>query len=160
MRINGDRGHLIDFLFTLALFCVFALSALTVVIIGADVYKSTVSEMNRSFNSRISVTYISEKIRQHDSLGAVSVQIFGDGDAIVLRQTVEGAAYLTYIYSHEGKLCELVASESLEMKPSDGQSIMEIQSFSATQLENGLIKINIAGTGGFAAEAAVSPRCS
>ena len=36
---GAQKGHVVDFLFTLALFCVFAASALMVVVIGANVYR-------------------------------------------------------------------------------------------------------------------------
>ncbi len=159
MREIGDRGHLIDFLFTLALFCVFALSALAVVMIGADVYRSTVAEMRRSYDSRTSVTYIAEKIRQNDRAGAVSVQAFGDGDALVLEQTVNGSVYETYIYADGGKLRELLIPQGLELEPADGQSIMEITEFHVELTEDRLVRLEVISADGTVSQMSVAPRC-
>lgn len=159
MRNIADRGHLVDFLFTLALFCVFALSALAVVIIGADVYKSTVAEMGRSYDSRTSVTYIAEKIRQNDRKDAVSVRPFGDGDALVLRQTVNEAVYETYIYADGGKLKELLIPQGLELQPADGQSIMDIQDFQVELTAGSLVTLRVTSADGTLSRMAVAPRC-
>ena len=37
MRFTGKREHVVDFIFTLALFCVFAASSVLVTVIGAGV---------------------------------------------------------------------------------------------------------------------------
>lgn len=39
-----QKNHVVDLLFSLALFCVFAASALTIVIMGADVYQKSVND--------------------------------------------------------------------------------------------------------------------
>lgn len=159
MKNAADRGHLVDFLFTLALFCVFALSALAVVVIGADVYKSTVAETGRSYDSRTSVTYIAEKIRQNDREEAVSIRPFGDGDALVLEQTVGEAVYETYIYAHGGKLKELLIPQGLEFQPADGQGIMDIQSFQVELTADRLVMLRVTSADGTLAQMAVAPRC-
>ena len=53
---GAQKGHVVDFLFTLALFCVFAASALMVVVIGANVYRQTVRGMDSNYDSRTSLT--------------------------------------------------------------------------------------------------------
>lgn len=65
------RRHVIDLLFTLALFCVFAASALLVVLIGADVYESSARGMDRNFDLQTSLHYVAAKVRQCDAAGAV-----------------------------------------------------------------------------------------
>ena len=59
---GAQKGHVVDFLFTLALFCVFAASALMVVVIGANVYRQTVRGMDSNYDSRTSLTYLTEKV--------------------------------------------------------------------------------------------------
>ena len=61
------RRHVIDLLFTLALFCVFAASALLVVLIGADVYESSARGMDRNFGLQTSLHYVAAKVRQNDA---------------------------------------------------------------------------------------------
>ena len=58
MNNKNDNRHMVDILFVIALFCVFALSALMLVIIGSNVYKKTVTNMDNNFDSRTSFSYI------------------------------------------------------------------------------------------------------
>ena len=60
-------------LFILALFAVFMISALFIVLFGARIYKKVVADADTNYNARTSIAYISEKIRQHDSEDGVSV---------------------------------------------------------------------------------------
>ena len=64
---------MIDILFTLALFCVFSATALGVTLIGGRVYKNAASAMENHFNSTTAISYVKEKMHQHDHEGAASV---------------------------------------------------------------------------------------
>ena len=63
MKKIRNEGHIVDFLFVLGLFFVFAFSALMLILIGSGVYKKTVDRMNENFNLRTTTAYITEKIR-------------------------------------------------------------------------------------------------
>ena len=74
MTTQSKTGtHMVDLLFTLALVCVFAASALMVVLIGANVYQNTVEGMDENFSARTSVTYVATKIRQNDTEGTAYI---------------------------------------------------------------------------------------
>ena len=72
--LKGSRQeHIIDIIFTLALFCVLAASLLTVVILGANVYTTNAGEIQHNHEVRTSLGYVSGKIRQNDASDSVSV---------------------------------------------------------------------------------------
>ena len=73
-----QKNHVVDLLFSLALFCVFAASALTIVIMGADVYQKSVNDMNRNSTIRTSLSYLSEKIHQNDAENAIRIDQLND----------------------------------------------------------------------------------
>ena len=73
MNRNPARKHSTDILFVLVLFLVFTSSALAVILLGARVYQSTSSRMESNYNVRTALAYVSEKIRQNDESGAVSL---------------------------------------------------------------------------------------
>ena len=100
MRIGkGNNAHMIDLLFTLALFCVFAASALMVVLIGARVYQNTIERMNANFDGRASIAYVSNKIRQNDYPDAIHIIELEEGvPALALDQDFDGITYQTIIY--------------------------------------------------------------
>ena len=60
MRFRMKRNHMIDFLFPVALFFVFALSALTLILLAARIYQSTTENSSLNYSSRTCLSYISE----------------------------------------------------------------------------------------------------
>ena len=74
MNFAKRNKSVVDFLFILALFGAFAITALFVVLFGARIYKSTVANMNTNYEKRTAMSYITEKIRSHDYTGGVDVE--------------------------------------------------------------------------------------
>ena len=138
-----SRSHMVDFLFALALFCVFAATALLVVLIGARVYKTTVDNMNINFERRTSLSYVSTKIRQFDSYGAVSIDDLDGIPVLAMRQSIDDSKYLTMVYYYEGALRErsvneLLISEGGKISANDGTIIMYLQDFRMYEVEPGV----------------------
>ena len=109
MISNRSRAkrHLTDVLFTLTLFAVFAAASLIVVFIGAEVYSATIRRADTSFEINTTLSFVTTKIRQHDSVGAVRLGEVEGTPALVLTQAI-GDRYLeTWIYHHDGILREL-----------------------------------------------------
>lgn len=140
MESRTKRRHMIDFLFPVTLFFVFALSALTVILIAAGIYRSTTESSARSFSSRTSLSYISEKLHQNDCANTVSIGSLDGCEALVIEQTYQDTIYRTYIYAYEDSLRELFSRADMDAKASDGKVILEIRSFSLEQLSDQLLK--------------------
>lgn len=107
MNSKQEKRHIVDVLFVLALFCVFAISALMLVSIGASVYQKTVNDMDYNYNSRTAFSYITEKIRQNDIADGVAIGTLQDRPSLILAQEIDGAIYETYLYEYDGYLTEL-----------------------------------------------------
>ena len=73
MRFENRGRHAIDLLFPIALFFVFAASALIVLTLAADIYGSTTGELRVNDENRTALSYISEKIRQSDVKGGMEI---------------------------------------------------------------------------------------
>ena len=144
MELEGKRSHVIDTLFVLCLLFLFIISAITVIIIGAGVYKKNVIAMSGNYSHRIACAYISEKIRQSDVKGRIfTEELFGQ-TTLVMQDEVDGVLYNTYIYNHDGYLRELYARSDLkELFPQSGQKILEISSFDITELNESCFKIQV-----------------
>ena len=61
-------------------------------------------------------------------------------DMLVLASDIDGAAYETLIYCHDGMLRELFTDVGQEFSPEYGEIICEAQSFEA-RIENGLLSV-------------------
>lgn len=141
MNFNKPKTHVIDYFFILSLFCVFAASALVVVLIGVNVYESTVTNMNENYTSRTSLTYVLEKVRQNDGTGNISVGDIQGQSAIIIEKIYDNVPYCTYIYAYDGELKELFIKKDQLFSPGEGESIMEVKNFTISKVGENLIKL-------------------
>lgn len=144
----------IDLIFILALFGVFMISALFIVLFGAQIYQKQVNTQEDNFTQRTVVAYITEKIQKNDC--AHSIQIYtADGvDTLRLANSSENGIYYTYLYFYEGQLQEFTAHESAPFDKSYGSPVMELVNlsmrqdkstfyFEATDKDDNVIKFNV-----------------
>ena len=160
MDFKKENKHMVDILFVISLFCVFAFSALMLVIIGADVYKKTVSNMDNNYSTRTAFAYISEKVRQNDHADAISISTFGDGDALVLTENFYGTDYYTYLYMYDGSVRELFTNTPEVLGPAAGQSIMACTTFEITQITPELYYFYMEDPDGNITDLYVTARCN
>ena len=137
-----QTSHMIDFLFPLALFFCFAVSAIVLILMATEIYRSTTENSSRNHVGRTVLAYVSEKIHQGDEDGDVFIGTLDGEPALVLREQSENGTdstgYCTYIYEYEGTLRELFLKEGAEVSPAGGSVIAEIESFSMEELADGL----------------------
>lgn len=143
MNIANERRHMVDVLFVLTLFCVFAVCSILLIAVGAKVYQNTLDSMETHFTSTTSLSYITEKIRQNDYAEKVCIEEFGGNDALVLLSEYNDDEYCTYIYSYAGQLKELFTKKNITLSPEAGRNILEISEFSVTEVEDGLFEITL-----------------
>lgn len=149
-----QRKHsMIDLFFTLTLFCVFAVSALIVVVIGANVYRSTVAGMSENYSTRTAVAYVTEKVRENDRAGSVQLGILpcdSSVPALSLIRYGEPQSIRTYIYFYDSALRELATTDAyaVNLDPSTGQVVAELENASFEQLENELFRFTAVGENG------------
>ena len=141
MKQKKENQHMIDALFVITLFCLFAISAIILIAVGAKVYKNTIQHMETHFTTNTALSYITEKIRQNDRKDAVSVCPFGDGNAFVFTQDFHGESYCTYIYQDEGNIKELFAKADFQPDIHAGQNILPVKKFFIQQEAEHLYKI-------------------
>ncbi len=134
---------MIDILFVIALFCVFALSAIFLISVGADIYGKTVSHMESNFNSRTAFAYVTEKVRQADSTGAVDIGQLDDIPALTITQTMGDTQYITYLYQYENQLKELMVREDTPLGPAAGQDILALTDFSLDKINDHLYSFSL-----------------
>lgn len=149
MRFHRQRPrHMVDFLFVLSLFCVFTITAFVVVIIGANVYRSTVNHMESTYSTRTALSYVTEKIRQHDEKGQISFTELDGYPALLLMDTTDGIDYTTYIYSDGSRLLEFTVSDGTSVNSKMGQEIIAVEDFSFTKESDGFLRLSARDTDG------------
>ncbi len=86
--------------------------------------------------NRTALSYISEKIRQNDSNGAINTVSIDDTDCLALSAVYNGIPCTTYIYVYDGILKELFINDGIPVSLKNGRDIMQISSLSIDRLED------------------------
>lgn len=157
--MRSRNRHLIDIIFALSLFCLFTISGLVAVILGADVYKDITDKTTENYNLRTSLIYLGEKVRTGDSTEALSIKTVDGNDALVISETVGDARYETWFFVSNGSLREVTLSEGVTAKAGDGQAVFELSEFKAEYLNENLIKITVQTASGDTRSLILSLRC-
>lgn len=129
MKKLTPQKHSIDILFQLVVFLLFTFSAIVLLLLGINFYRSTVERSDKNSSARVAVAYIREVIHQNDEAHCVSVTEFDNLPCIELKQA-EG--YVLYLYLLEGELRELYTRENAKVSSNDGQKIMELKNMNFT----------------------------
>lgn len=142
METQSNNKHMIDILFVLSLFLVFAVCSVVLIILGADVYQKQVNHMENNYESRTSIAYLFEKVRQNDEINSISLDTKGESDALMLTTNINGTDYAIWLYEYEGFLYELFTRADLDLAPDAGQKILEITNLNFEQISSNLFNVS------------------
>ena len=138
---------------TLIIFCVFAVSVLTVLMFGVGAYKNMTDISREGYDERVCLSYIWTKVKNGDAAEAVYVTDFDGLPALCIDEVYGGDKYHTVIYHYEGWVNELFYEDGLDFSPGDGMPVLKNEALSFERLEAGLIKISAGAESVF-----ISPR--
>ena len=141
MAAEGRRHSLFELLLMLFLLFIFAASALIVVVIGADVYSNINHNMDSNYDLRIPLSYVSNKIRQADREGAVSLQTKEGTTVLVLQSVQNGSNYETWIYEYEGYLYEVLYEQGQGLGLEAGTPVIPVNGFSMKMEADNLLTL-------------------
>lgn len=143
-RFRLNRNHTsLDFIFILALLCVFAFGALMSVILGSNSYKGIKADMDSNFELRTPLSYIGMKIRQSDEINSIRIMKKEGTDVLVLDTLDNGEICQTWIYEYQGSLYEVYIKKGMPFQLEDGLAI--VPSYGLTfNLKDNLLEIKAA----------------
>jgi len=156
-RFWMKREHSVDVVFTLALFAVFAVSVLLVLVSASKGYKSIAAATEREYNQRTALAYITAKVRHYDTDGTVSAGDFDGCNALILTEDYGGVPYHTYIYYYDGYIRELFASSEYTLEATAGFAIMPARALSFT-MQDGMLSISCTDENGAQTEVSLAVR--
>ena len=96
--------------------------------------------MKTNYTTRTALTYVAEKVRQHDSTSSISLGTLEDAPALELSESIGG---VSYIYEDENALKELFVQASQPVTKSQGETILAIQNFSIEQAGENLLRFTV-----------------
>lgn len=161
MNFQKPKRHVIDWVFMLGLFALFAMLCVILLMMGANVYQKITRRMDNDSMARISLSYISEKIHQADQEGSVRMTKVEDTPALALTAEKKNTSYTTYIYYYEGNVCELLIKSGKTPVCSQGTPVAEVQNLTLEEAEEGCFHVSVTDSSGQVTESyirAVSDR--
>ena len=127
--------------FIFLLLAIFAISAIFLTALSAQVYRDTVDTANRNNASRI-VTAIIRGAAQSEDAGTVSVREELGMPVLVFTNDYDGEIYYRRLYCADGYLRESFTSEEREFQRDTGEPLTEIASFEP-ELRDGMLTAKI-----------------
>ena len=143
---NEGNGKFLSGVAALLVLAVFALTILGVLLGGAGAYRRLTQRDSASADSRGVNQYLATKVRQAPFQGGIRVAPFGDGVALVIPETEDGA-FVTRIYCYGGWLMELFCAADSDLRPEDGERVLPLEDLVAT-LDAGLLTLSVTDSRG------------
>ena len=134
MKEKTTQGNILHLL-PLLLFALLTLCLVGLSLGGAGVYRAVAERDGAAYQARTAALYLSTRVRQAEDLTVVR---FGDGNALCLREDIDGQCYETYIYCHEGWLRELFTAADSGLGPDAGECVLELAALNIQSSESGL----------------------
>lgn len=160
LRFETNKRHLIDILFVLSLFCIFAFSSVAVILFGSQIYKNTLKNMDYNFHTRTCSSYLTEKIRQADELDSIEILHIDDQPILLLYTQIDNLTYATALYEYNEHLYELFARTDINLPLDAGQEIMDIRDLQFTFITSSILKISYIDAAGISNTLYVSTHSS
>ncbi len=158
MKNRTTQNHVIHFLFPIALFFMFAALSFTLILFSADSYANITNSVTSTEDARTTFAYLSNKLNQSDSDGAISIGTFQGRDSVVIKATESSEIYYTYIYEENNILYELFIKDGTTIDPTLGTPLMEVEGFSIKELNETLYSLSYSSTEGEMFEKIFSPK--
>ena len=157
MKKGAEKRHSIDILFQMVIFLLFTFSAITLLILSVNFYRSIVERSDKNESARVAVAYIREAIHQNDEQSGVALAEFDGVECIKIGQAED---YVLYLYMKDGELRELYTKEGARVTSDDGQRIMQLQNLTFTMKDDNVIVVECEDVQGNSETVIVSVRTS
>ena len=135
------RGQRLDTIFVLIIFCVFAMSVLMVLMLGASIYNEIVDTSREGDEPRTALSYIWTKVKNNDSVDVIRIGDFQGSSALFLDEVYGDTTYSTSIYHYNGWIYELFCEVGLEFDRESGTPVLKVSDLTFNEIDEGLIKV-------------------
>lgn len=140
---SREQSHAISGLFSFALFSIFVILSLLLVVIGVDGYRKVVARSESIDSVRTTLGYISGKVRSDACSDGITLSSQDGLELLTLTSLDDdGEAQKLVIYHMDGALYELYYNaEEMDFEAEYGDRLVEIAAFEMQARENGMISL-------------------
>lgn len=126
-----DRNHAIAGVFVFVLLGVFAVFGTILVLLCSQAYRGTVLRTAEHNEARVLRSFLRHAVRAEDEAGAVTVREIDGRTMLCIGDDASDSAYVTYLYVHDGRLCEQYADGRVPFLAERGEEICAATDFRA-----------------------------
>ena len=145
---SPNNSAMIPVIFVLTLFLILSAMSCMIIIQGSGVYQKLIENMDKNYETRVTFSYISTKIRQSDKTGYVMTAEKDGVQMLGIKEEYSGEWYVTYVYYYDGYIREIMLDyyndQTIDFNLSDGDKIIKSNEFtfniSAHRIEMSLLK--------------------
>lgn len=152
-RRTDTQNSMIGEFFTFALFGMFLLLSLLVVVIAAGGYRTVVATADTATEVRTCLGYVAGRVRSDVATKSISIEEMNGTPVLLLVEEYDGEEYATLIYHYEGSLYESVEFvEYMEPEffdPEFGERLTAIAGFHAGWADKDLLRLTVTATDGY-----------
>lgn len=143
MKKHISNKFSIQFIFIMLLFLIIVILSVMIINLGKEIYISINNDRTNNYELRVSLSYISNKIRQADKENMVDIRDFNGNQAIVIKETYDGLSYENWIYYNENNIYEILIDEGQSFGIYDGMKVLEADNFDISKINDNLYKISV-----------------
>lgn len=138
------KKHSIDVLFMFVLFAIFAILSVLIIFIGSGVYSRIAENKEINEQTRTTLSYITNKIRETDGIENVYLTEKEGNQVLVLKAKYEDYSADTWIYEYNSKLMEMTVDSGDEFELRFGDVLLDTDGVKfLIDKENKLLKVSI-----------------
>jgi len=135
--------HSIQSAFIFLLIGLFAITSVSLTLVGARVYRKVTDSAAQNSDSQITLSYLCNKLRAFDALDHVQLAEREGVQTLCLYETIDGERYETTIYAYQGAIWERFTLQSEPFEPDDGERLTSAESLDFSLLAPDLIQATI-----------------
>jgi hypothetical protein len=135
------KGRKISDIAVLIIFCVFTISVFAVLIFSVSAYRNIHTATLENHDERIALSFLWTKVKSADLPENVYVRDFHGVSALFIDEEIDGVVNHTAIYHYNGWIYELFFESGNTFFPRDGVRLIENNSLTFEQFDNGLIRV-------------------
>jgi hypothetical protein len=136
---------LIELVLVLFLLILVAIGVFTLAASGSQAFLRLSDRQSLNADLRTGLSYLDVQVRKHDSQQSLSIQPdpFDAGPALVVEQSIEDKAFLTWIYVHDGYLSELFVEAGAAVTPDMASRIVRMDEMRLEQVAADAMRITL-----------------
>jgi len=161
-KSNVGKSSLVPVLFVLTLFLLLAFTSVSVILAGGNVYEKISGNMEKNYDKRVALSYLTTKIRQNDGGGNIYAEDKNGVKMLAIKETDGSDEYVTYIYYYGGYIREIYlgldkTEKTIGFDLNYGEKIIESKGFTF-DMSGDSIKISLTDMNGNLQSAQVTLR--